>query len=137
MKEMKRNRIDFGQLRMMLRQKDIFAVEEVAYAIFEKNGSLSVLKKPEFEVPAKGELGMEREEAGFVYSLVEEGDILEDNLRKIGRDRLWLESGLRDGGYRDVKALNYVEWSRKDGFFVLESWESGERQKLGSDATGD
>ncbi|AIQ62155.1 hypothetical protein PSTEL_02465 [Paenibacillus stellifer] len=137
MKEMKRNRIDFGQLRMMLRQKDIFAVEEVAYAIFEKNGSLSVLKKPEFEVPAKGELGMEREEAGFVYSLVEEGDILEDNLRKIGRDRVWLESGLRDGGYRDVKALNYVEWSRKDGFFVLESWESGGRQKLGSDATGD
>lgn len=120
MKEMKRNRIDFGQLRMMLRQKDIFAMEEVAYAIFEKNGSLSVMKKPEYEVPAKGELGMEPEESSFVYALVEEGDVLEDTLKKLHKDRTWLEDGLRKEGYPDVESLYYVEWSKAEGFFVLE-----------------
>ncbi|BCG56967.1 DUF421 domain-containing protein [Paenibacillus sp. URB8-2] len=120
MKEMNRNRLDFGQLRMMLRQKDIFALEEVAYAIFEKNGSLSVIKKPDYEMPARKDLGMPHEEASFVYSLVEGGDILEDNLKKIGKDKAWLESGLRDEGYRDAASLAFVEWSKDGGFFVME-----------------
>ncbi|NGM85102.1 DUF421 domain-containing protein [Paenibacillus sp. 7124] len=120
MNEMKRNRLDFGQLRMMLRQKDIFALEEVAYAIFENNGSLSVIKKPDYEMPERKDLGMPHVEASFVYSLVEAGDILEDNLKKIGKDRVWLEKGLRDEGYGDVEALAFVEWSKDKGFFVME-----------------
>ncbi|QWU16621.1 Uncharacterized membrane protein YcaP, DUF421 family [Paenibacillus sophorae] len=120
MKEMKRNRLDFGQLRMMLRQKDVFALEEVAYAIFENNGSLSVMKKPDYETPSKKDLGMPHEEPFFAYSLVEEGDILENNLKKIGKDKEWLESGLRDKGCRDIKSLAFVEWSKDKGFFVME-----------------
>ncbi|WP_025699838.1 DUF421 domain-containing protein [Paenibacillus durus] len=65
MQEMRRNRLGFGQLRMLLRQKDVFSMGEVAYAIFENNGSLSVMKNPEYE----------------------EGDILKDNLKKIGEDK--------------------------------------------------
>ncbi len=38
-KELHRNNLDFDQLRTMLRSKDIFAVSEVAYAIYETNGT--------------------------------------------------------------------------------------------------
>ncbi|MDT3428159.1 uncharacterized membrane protein YcaP (DUF421 family) [Paenibacillus forsythiae] len=120
MREMKRSRLDFGQLRMMLRQKDVFALEEVAYAIFENNGSLSVMKKPGYETPSRKDLGMPHGGSFFVYSLIEEGDIMEDNLKKIGKDKEWLERGLRDQGYRDMKSLAFVEWSREGGFFVME-----------------
>ncbi|THF76404.1 DUF421 domain-containing protein [Cohnella fermenti] len=42
---MKRNNMELEELKMMLRQKDVFSVGEVALAVYETNGSLSVLRK--------------------------------------------------------------------------------------------
>lgn len=42
---LRKNNLDLEQLQMMLRAKDTFSVSEVAYAIYETNGSLSILKK--------------------------------------------------------------------------------------------
>ncbi|KAA9001032.1 DUF421 domain-containing protein [Paenibacillus spiritus] len=122
MEQMKRNRLDFGQLRMMLRQKDIFEMSEVAYAVFEKNGSLSVLKKSEEEPPTRGDLKVDAPEAELAYSLVEDGDVNEDNLGKIGKDLTWLLAELRLKGHNRPEDLAFVEWTRADGLFVMEQW---------------
>lgn len=42
---MKRNNLDFDQLHTLLREQNIFTVREVAFAVFETNGNISVLKK--------------------------------------------------------------------------------------------
>ena len=43
--EMRKNKINVGELQLMLRGKDVFAIQDVEYAILETNGQLSVLKK--------------------------------------------------------------------------------------------
>lgn len=42
-KELKRNKIDVNDLLSMLREKDYFDIADVAYAVFEPSGDLSVL----------------------------------------------------------------------------------------------
>ena len=45
MAALKKIRMNITELVMMLREKDIFNINEVDYAILEINGKLSVLKK--------------------------------------------------------------------------------------------
>ena len=46
-KQMRRLRITIEDLFEQLRQKDVFSLQDVAYAIMETNGKISVIKKPE------------------------------------------------------------------------------------------
>ncbi|WNQ12090.1 DUF421 domain-containing protein [Paenibacillus aurantius] len=120
LKEMKKNKLDFDQLRMMLRQKDIFAIEEVAFAMLETNGQLSVLKKPDFEAVTVQDLKLEPEEkAHLPRGLVEFGEIQLEELRKIGRDEGWLRQKLRECGFGDVRQVAYAEWRPGQGLHVL------------------
>lgn len=118
--EMKRNRLDFEQLLMMLRQKDIFSVREVSYAIFETNGSLSVMKNSEYEALQKSDLALAKDDPGLTYNLLENGRINEDGLKAIGKDGLWLKRQLRQNGYDDLEAIAYAEWQEGRGLYVLE-----------------
>src|SRR5690625_5791134 len=54
--EMRKNKIDINEIQQLLRGKDVFAIQEVEYAVLETNGELSVLKKPAFMIPSKNEL---------------------------------------------------------------------------------
>src|SRR5699024_11584078 len=46
--ELRKNKMDMNEILHLLRMKDVFAVQEVEYAVLETDGLLSVLKKPEF-----------------------------------------------------------------------------------------
>lgn len=119
LKEMKKNKIDFEQLLMMLRQKEIFSMREVAYAIFETNGSLSVLKNPEYDAVERGDLKLPEEEAQLSYCLVEDGVVDEDNLSLIGKDKPWLFRKLHEQGCDHLGELAYAEWMEGKGLFMM------------------
>lgn len=118
--QLKHNRLDFEQLRMMLRQKDIFSVREVAYAIFETNGSLSVLKKSEYDTVQRGDLKLDEKKTDYALRIWEEGQVDQENLQRIGRDEEWLRSELSHMGYEHIESLAYVEWEEDEGLYVLE-----------------
>ncbi|GIP28262.1 DUF421 domain-containing protein [Paenibacillus sp. J23TS9] len=119
-REMKRNRLDFEQLLMMLRQKDIFSVREVSYAIFETNGSLSVMKNTAYETVQKSDLKLSDDEPGLTYNLLEEGRINEESLKSLGKNKIWLMEQLRQKGYSEPENIAYAEWQEGRGLFVLE-----------------
>lgn len=50
---MKKNKLDVNQLKQLLRAKDIFSMDQVEYAILEANGTVSVLKKSDFQPPTR------------------------------------------------------------------------------------
>ncbi|MBB3130221.1 uncharacterized membrane protein YcaP (DUF421 family) [Paenibacillus rhizosphaerae] len=126
MREMKKNRLDFEQLRMMLRQKDIFSLREVAYAIFETNGSLSVLKNADFEAVQKQDLDLDSDPSCLTYNLLEDGDYNDDKLQQIGKDRKWLAAMLKEKGFSDPGKLAYVEWEEGKGLYILQHNREGQ-----------
>lgn len=119
LKELRKNSLDFDQLRMLLRQHGVFFIGEVAYAIFEPNGTLSVMKKPEEETVKRGDLGLETERPRLSYALVEEGEIDRDTLRLIGKTEEWLYEQLRRQGASDAKQVAYAEWKDGEGLYIL------------------
>lgn len=120
MREMRKNRLDFEQLLMMLRQKDIFSLREVSYAIYETNGSLSVMKNSGYDSVQRRDFNLPSEEIGMTYNLLEKGRVNEDSLKLLRKDRSWLEQVLLAKGYVNMDSLAYVEWQHGRGLYVLE-----------------
>ncbi|MGN1479887.1 MAG: DUF421 domain-containing protein [Acutalibacteraceae bacterium] len=60
-----------------LRQKDIFDINEVKYAVIETNGSLSVMKKEDAQTPTTGQLNIKSEEKGLPILAINDGKIID------------------------------------------------------------
>src|SRR5690625_4511447 len=56
--EMRKDKIDIDEIQHMLREKDVFAIQVVEYAIMESNGEVSILKKSAYQTPTKKDLNI-------------------------------------------------------------------------------
>ncbi|MDR4927261.1 MULTISPECIES: DUF421 domain-containing protein [Peribacillus] len=92
---MERMGYSLDSLKQALRGKDIFNIEEVECAILEINGSLSVLKKEQYQNATKQDLPLLPSAGTVPIELVYDGKILYENLSKHTYDDEWLMAELK------------------------------------------
>ena len=80
MEELRRLRITLDELLSEMRQKDIFDVRDVEYALIENNGKLSVCLKNNVRAASVEDLGIESARSGLAYTLVVDGEICTSGL---------------------------------------------------------
>lgn len=119
--KLRKNNLDFDQLRMMLRSKDIFSMNEVAYAIYETNGSLSVMKKPPYEAATRADLELKERQVKLPVPLVEEGTVQRESLRRLRKDESWLRETLQERGFPDVRLIAYAEYDEEGELRIIPS----------------
>lgn len=95
---MRKNRITIDELLSQLRQKDILDPTTVRYAILETGGNLSVFPYPEYEPAAARDAGVSVESLTAPITVVSDGRVLSDNLKKAGKNQKWLEKALQKQG---------------------------------------
>ena len=88
---LKKEKITINELQERLRQKSIFTIGDVEYAILETSGEISVIQKPEKRNIIVEDLNITPEYEGIPYDLVMDGKIMYENLKKIGKDEKWLQ----------------------------------------------
>ncbi len=88
---LKKEKITINELQERLRQKSIFTIGDVEYAILETSGEISVIQKPEKRNIIVEDLNITPEYEGIPYDLVIDGKIMYENLKKIGKDEKWLQ----------------------------------------------
>lgn len=116
---MKTNKLDVNQLQHMLRAKDVFSMEEVDYAILETNGTISVLKKSEFQTPTMKDMKLSPKPATLPITLVNDGEIIYDNLLEKNLTEEWLKEELKKQGYDDIKEVFHVEYQKDRDLLVF------------------
>lgn len=102
---LKKEKITINELQERLRQKDIFTIGEVEYAILETNGEVSVIQKPEKRNTIPEDFGIVPDYEGIPYDLIIDGKIMYENLRKIGKDEKWLENQVKKFKIKPKEAL--------------------------------
>ena len=75
-KLLKELRFTIDDLLEALRQKDIFDISQVQYAIVETNGQISVLLKPDHDNVTRQDLNLEPEPQGYKCPVVIDGKIV-------------------------------------------------------------
>ncbi|WP_144528712.1 DUF421 domain-containing protein [Peribacillus simplex] len=93
---MNKMRYTLDYLNQQLRERDIFNIEEVLFAIVETNGTLTVLKKPQFRNVTKQDLMISAmPEQKLPIELIMDGEIIKENLEQNNITFSWLESELK------------------------------------------
>ncbi|WP_227396754.1 DUF421 domain-containing protein [Jeotgalibacillus aurantiacus] len=104
--EMRKNRYNIDDLMQQLREKEVFNLHEVSYAILEPSGSLTVLRKG-------------REEGSLSLPLVMDGRVQQRHLDLIGKDETWLKNELGKMGYTSCKDIFFCSF--EDGRWYISS----------------
>lgn len=102
----------------LLRNQGIFDLNEVDYAILEPNGSLSVLKKPEYLPLTPKDMKIEVKPTGISTELVYDGKLIEQNLRQMNKDKKWLMNQLKKHGIKDVSEALLVTLNDAGSLYV-------------------
>ncbi len=87
MKALKKLRMTVNDLISALRQKDVFDVSQVSYAIFETNGQISVLLKPEYRNSTAKDLDIHPIDNGMPFAVICDGKIIDDTVSESGLDK--------------------------------------------------
>ncbi len=94
-KNLKRLRITINELMMKLREKDVFNLEDVQFAIMESNGQLSVLIKANKKPITPYDMDLKVKSSSLVNDIIIDGKIVDKNLKIAGIDKKWLQSELK------------------------------------------
>ena len=104
---MRELRMSVEDLFEQLQQKDVFALNDIAYAIVETNGTLSVVKKPEVDYLRPVDAGVRPEPDELEVVVVSDGRLSEGSLQLFGKDDAWVRKILNNtGNYTLVKKQN-------------------------------
>lgn len=120
--EMRRLRYNVDELLAGLRQQGFPNPNDVAFALLEVGGGLSVIPKAEHRPVTVGHLNLTPPGNGLALPLVVDGEIRYDNLKKAGLDPTWLLTQLRNRGIRQVRAV-FLAMLNDRGELVLEPKE--------------
>ena len=93
-KAMSELRISTEELFEELRQKDVFRLEDVAFAIIETNGKMSILKKPGSDTVTAKQLGVQTHDNGMQTVIVSDGEIAASSMKFCNLDKKWLKNTL-------------------------------------------
>ena len=98
-KALKKERFTINELEERLRGNNVVNLGDVEYAILETSGNITVIQKPEKRntIPEDFE--------GISYDLVVDGKIMDENLKKLGKNYQWLKKQVEKFNIRPEEAL--------------------------------
>lgn len=115
---MKQYRYTIGDLLAQLRDKDIFDLADVAYAVLEKNGKLSILKKPECDPVTPKDLNIKTSTASIDIEIIYDGSIVQANLASINRNERWIMNNLKKRGINDASEVFLAIYNATSGLHI-------------------
>ena len=128
--QLKRLRFTVDDLMEALRQKDVFRIEDVQYAIAETNGTLSVLLKPEKRVPVAEELNVTIPDDGLPCIVISDGRIITSAFKDCGMTMKKLQTHIKKSGL-ELKDILIMEIDRSGNTTIIKRDERLNNGKMG------
>ena len=135
--EMRKSRFTSEELMQELRSKSCTDISSVEYGILETDGTLNVILFPAERPATAGQLGISTSDGGYPSIVINDGRVIDTNLRKLGLDRNWLSAELKRQGRGSEKDifLMTVNQSRKVYISVKEAVQWKNRLSLTTEAS--
>ena len=116
--QMRRNRFTPDELAEALRSQGALDMSEVEYAILETDGRLNVVFAPASRPVTAGQMNIPVQDAGYPLIVVNEGRVLTENLKILGKDERWLEKHLRSQGIASPKDVYMMTVDMAGGVYL-------------------
>ena len=115
---MKKMRYRLSDLMEQLRDKGVFDLSQVEFAILETGGKLTVLKKSQYQPVTAKDMNIKTKYNGISTELIYDGRVVENNLKQVNRDRKWLDRELKRLGISDISEVFYAALETSGKLYV-------------------
>jgi uncharacterized membrane protein YcaP (DUF421 family) len=112
---LKKEKYTIDELHSLLRQKNVFKTADVEFAVLEPKGDLSVLLKKELQPLSPKDLNLAVAPEKESYTVIMDGNVLNDQLASAGKSKGWLDIELANLGV----TLDNVFLAQVDSFGKL------------------
>ena len=117
-KQLQKCNIDVNDLLSMLREKNYFDISDVAYAIFEPSGELSVLPKGNQRPVVIEDVDKKAiQEASLTNVVIVDGKISKSGLKEVNKDKKWLYKQLNLTDKKDLKNIILATYDEQTSSF--------------------
>lgn len=120
---MRKNRFTLDELMQELRAQGLTDTAQVEYAVLETNGQLSIILKSGDQPATASQMGVDGDDVSYAHIIINEGRILDNNLRLLGRDRRWLAGELKRQNFKSADEV-YVLTLSENGKVFCQAKES-------------
>ena len=104
-KNLKKAKIDLTEFMVLCRQEGYFNLNDIHTAVFEYNGRLTVLPKSAKRPVNPTDMNLTPEEEYIFTEVIMDGRILEENLKRKGLNKEWLEKQIKIQGYKKAEKI--------------------------------
>ena len=119
-KEMHINRFTLEELMQELRMQGIYDISRVQYAVLETNGTLNVMPCPEDKPATARMLGIKVEDESYPSIVINQGRVLENNLKWLGFDTNWLHKQLKSKGFGPPESIYIMVADRQGRCYIAQ-----------------
>lgn len=97
---MKKARMDLNDFLMQCRSQGYFDISRIQTAVMEFNGSLSILPIAANRPLTPQDMSLAPQQEYMTTAIIQDGVIIEDNLRHTGNNYIWLKKRLSEQGHK-------------------------------------
>ena len=116
--QMRRNRFTPDELAEALRNQGALDLNEVEYAILETDGKLNVILAPGSRPVTAAQMNVQAPDAGYPLIVINDGRVLGENLKILGKDERWLEKYLRSQSIASPRDVYMMTVDMAGGVFL-------------------
>lgn len=102
---LKKARVDLSEFLGLCRQQGYFDLNQIYTAVFEHNGALSILPLEADRPATPRDLQLEPQQTTFPTEVIMEGQVLGENLKRMGKEETWLKEQLKSQGFHSPKEI--------------------------------
>ena len=102
---LKKAKLDLSEFMLLCREMGYFDLDEIQCAIFEHNGKMSILPKASARPATPEDLKIVAKETHMGVEVIMDGQIMGENLERLGKCEKWLSRQLRQNGFSDAKEV--------------------------------
>ena len=114
---MQKNRFTLDELMQELRAQGLTDTTQVEYAVLETNGQLSIILKSGDQPATASQMGVVGDDVSYAHIIINEGRILDNNRKLLGRDRRWLSNELKRQNFRSADEVYILTLSESGRVF--------------------
>ena len=107
---LKRAKMDLSEFLMYCRIGGYFDLKQIQTALLEHNGTVTFLPAAMQRPATPADFSLQPNQEQMQTPVILDGYVLSENLKKIGKDHIWLERQMHDKGYHEASEVLLALW---------------------------
>lgn len=98
-KNLKKSKLDLSEFMVLCRQQGYFRLQDIQTAVFEHTGKLTILPVSAARPATPADMALQPPPERIQTEIIMDGCVLDENLKRMGRNRQWLQNRLKAEGH--------------------------------------